>query len=25
LMRVVELENGVVSKIRHLGYGYSRR
>ncbi len=25
LMRVVRMENGVVSKIRHLGYGYSRR
>ncbi len=25
LMRVVKMENGIVSKIRHLGYGYSRR
>ena len=25
LMRVVTIENGIVRKVRHLGYGYSRR
>ncbi len=25
LMRVVIMENGVVRKIQHLGYGYTRR
>jgi len=25
LMRIVEMENGVVSKVRRLGYGYSSR
>ena len=25
LMRVVKMENGVVTDVRHLGYGYTRR